>query len=254
MTVMLAALSVALLVCGGAQAQQWGTVKGQVVWGPAELPKQVPAKVDKDEGHCLSKGQIFTDEYVVSPKSKGVRWVIVWLADPESDTKEIPIHPALKAVPTKPLVIDQPCCRFEPRVSALREGQPVEVKNSAPIPHNIQFLGKAPWDKNVLIPASGMTALNNTKYSRLPVPFSCNIHSWMKGYVGVFKHPYFAVTDEDGNFELPKAPAGKYRLIAWQESKGYVFYNDASKKKGLDIEIKADGTTDLGKIKLEPSK
>lgn len=250
--VMLAALT-ALILCGSVQAQKWGTVKGQVVWGPEKLPPAVKAKVDKDQGHCLSKGDIFTDEYVVNAKNKGVRWVLVWLTDPESPTKEIPIHPALKAVPKKPVVIDQPCCKFEPRVSAIREGQPIEVKNSAPIPHNIHWLGAAPMNTNDLIPAGAMKSYTEAKATRLPIPYKCSIHGWMQGYLGVFKHPYFAVTDENGNFEIPQAPAGKYRLMMWQDTKGYVIINPKDPKdRGRIIEIKDDGTTDVGKIKLEP--
>jgi hypothetical protein len=73
----------------------------------------------------------------------------------------------------------------------------------------------------------------------------------MKGYIASFKHPYFAVTDEDGRFTIPHAPAGKYRLIAWQESKGYVFFDRRMNVKGPVITINANGITDLGQLKFE---
>jgi len=106
-----------------ALAQSWGTVKGQVVWGPDTLPEKVKANVDKDQAHCLSKGDIYTDAYVVNPKSRGVRWVLVWLTDPENAARPIPVHPQAKAgLDKKPVVIDQPCCKFEPRMVGLMEG------------------------------------------------------------------------------------------------------------------------------------
>jgi hypothetical protein len=50
--------------------------------------------------------------------------------------------------------------------------------------------------------------------------FKCDVHPWMTGYVGVSAHPFFAVTGEDGKFEIPKVPAGKYTLEAWHERFG----------------------------------
>jgi len=249
---------VALLAAStGLAAEGWGTVKGQVVWGPAALPEKVKANVDKDQAHCLSKGEIFIDAYVVNPKNKGVRWVLVWLVDPDLATKPLPINPQAKETVLKhKAVIDQPCCKFEPRVMGIMEGQKVVAKNSAPIPHNIFWQGGVLGpNSNDLLPANGEKEYDGMKSRLLPVPYTCSIHGWMKGYVGVFKHPYFAVTDEDGNFTIPKAPAGKYRLILWQETRGFVIQDPKNPKdRGIVIDIKADGTTDLGQVKLEPRK
>jgi len=251
-----AAVVAALVLCDSARAQNWGTVKGQVVWGPDKLPVKEKAKVDKDETHCLSKGDIYTDAYVVNPKNKGVRWVLVWLVDADKPAAALPIHPSLKEVSKKPLVIDQPVCKFEPRVSGIREGQEILVKNTAPVPHNIFWQGGLLGpSSNDLVPPGGQKSYQNIQARLLPIPYTCSIHSWMKGYVGVFKHPYFAVTDEDGKFELKNAPAGKYRLMLWQDSKGYVLINPANPRdRGKGIDIKANDTTDVGSIKLEPRK
>jgi hypothetical protein len=71
----------------------------------------------------------------------------------------------------------------------------------------------------------------------------------MKGWVRVFDHPYFAVTDADGNFVIKNAPAGKYQLVIWQEDMGF---KDGEKgKDGSPITIQA-GSTDLGKIEIKP--
>jgi len=48
----------------------------------------------------------------------------------------------------------------------------------------------------------------------------CNIHPWMHGYIAVFKHPFFAVTDQEGHFEIKNVPAGNYTIKAWQEKLG----------------------------------
>ena len=52
------------------------------------------------------------------------------------------------------------------------------------------------------------------------VPFKCDVHGWMNAYVGVLDHPYFAVTDEDGKFELKTLPPGTYTIEAWHEKLG----------------------------------
>ena len=51
-----------------------------------------------------------------------------------------------------------------------------------------------------------------------PIQYKCTIHGWMTGYVRIFDHPYYAVTDEDGKFEIKNAPAGKYRIVYWHEN------------------------------------
>jgi hypothetical protein len=249
------ALLAALAAPTPVRAQAWGEIKGQVVWGPAELPTKAKANVNKDQEHCLKNGPIFTDEYVVNAKSKGVRWVLVYLVDATKPSEPLPIHPSLAAVPTNPAVIDQPCCAFEPRVQGVREGQKVVVKNLAPVAHNFAITG-GPLGPNAnpLMPPKTDYTIDSIKARPLPIPYSCSIHPWMKGYIASFKHPYFTVTDEDGKFTIPKAPAGKYRLVLWQESVGYVLYDPKASTKGPVIEIKAGGTTDLGTYKVEPKK
>lgn len=248
----LAALTVATLLFAPADvlAQSWGTVKGQVVWAGGAVPELEKANVDKDQAHCLSKGPILKNNLIVNKSNKGVRYVLVWLADaanPKSTAWKAPIHPSLKAL--KPTVeIDQPCCMFEPRVLGIREGQALLVKNTAPVAHNfsITSIGDGP-NGNWLTPSgSKPLEVSGFKAKLLPTVYSCSIHSWMKGFVGVFSHPYFAVTDEDGNFELKNVPAGKHRLMAWQEEAGWVIVNPMLRTdRGKIIEVKAGGTTEV---------
>jgi hypothetical protein len=48
----------------------------------------------------------------------------------------------------------------------------------------------------------------------------CEVHTWMGAYIGVFSHPYFAVTGDDGSFSLKKLPPGDYTIEAWHEKYG----------------------------------
>jgi hypothetical protein len=49
------------------------------------------------------------------------------------------------------------------------------------------------------------------------VSLRCNVHVWMNGEMMVARHPYYAVTDEYGNFELTQVPPGDYEIVAWHE-------------------------------------
>ena len=251
----LACATLALLAAPPAHAQGWGNIKGQVVWGGGAVPQRDKLDVNKDQEECLKKGPLYSEKYVVNPKNKGVRWVLVWLTDADSPTKAVPIHPDLKAIKDKVVVVDQPCCMFEPHVLGIREGQVLEFKNSAKIAHNVKVDGGAKGPNiNPILPPGGSVKVEEVEARKFPIPVSCSIHPWMKGYVGVFKGPYFAVTDENGHFEIKHAPAGKFRLMAWQEEQGWVA-GDGGKPsgKGQLIEIKAGDTADV-KLEMKPSK
>lgn len=230
----------------------WSTIKGQVVFAAGEIPKAQALVVNKDMVHCLAKGPILSEDWVINPKNRGVRWTFLWLApEPPVQGKSLPIHPQLKNVKDKEVFLDQPCCAFIPHCLAIREGQDLIVKNSAPVPHNINWAGnplKNPGG-NVIIPAGQTHTIAGLKADRLPLQMSCNIHPWMKGRLAVFDHPYFAVTDENGNFAIPLAPAGEYRLKVYHESVGW--RGGAAGRDGEKITIKPNGVTNLGKIELK---
>jgi len=241
-------LGIGILIGAGDDQAAWGTIKGQVVWSGQAIPerKVVELKDSKDREHCLSKGPILSEELVVNPKNKGVRWAFVWL-EPEAGDPPLKVHPKLQAIQKKQLEVDQPCCKFEPHALGLRQGQEIVAKNSGPVPHNINWIGgqKNPGN-NVIIPAGSSYTIKDLQADRYSVKIQCNIHGWMGGWVRIFDHPYFAVTDENGKFEIKQAPAGKFRLRGWQEAVGWV-----PDKKGIAIVIKGNEVTDAGDIKME---
>jgi hypothetical protein len=234
-----------------AHADGWGTVKGKIVFNGAPPPR-APIDVTTNRKECEEKGKLFSEELIVNPKNKGVKNVIVWLLDNSGkyDTP-LPIHPSLKEVKGD-LEIDQPCCQYLPHISAIREGQGIVFKNSATISHGIHVYGglKGP-EFNVTLPAGAEKPVpaKDLPARATPILLKCDIHPWMTGYVRVFPHPYFAITDEDGNFTIKNAPAGNYRIAIWTET-GWV----KGDKTGTPITIKAGGDTDLGAIHMSPPK
>lgn len=235
-----------------ADTEGWGTIKGQVVWAGDKVPERAPLKVDKDQNACLKNGPLLDDKLIVNPKNKGVRWAAVYLISAGGFKKAMPIHPSRKDIKKKVVEVDQPCCLFEPHMIALREGQTLIVKNSAAIPHNVKVDPEP--SINQIVPPGGQLKLEDLKRRALPLSIACNIHGWMTGKVFVLPHPYFAVTDEDGKFEIKDAPAGDLRLVVWHEEPGWVVYDGAKRSNGKKITIKGNETTDLGKIPLKKAE
>jgi hypothetical protein len=171
--------------------------------------------------------------------------------DPGAADKKLAIHKDLKEPKDKTVTIDQPCCTFVPHMLAMRQGQELVAKNSAAVAHNVHWTGHPLYNPggNVIVPPQGQHVIKDLKVQKLPMTIACDIHPWMQAYVGIFDHPYFAVTDEKGNFEIKLAPVGKCRLMIWHEANGY--RGGAAGRNGEEITIEGV-TTDLGIRGLKP--
>ncbi len=124
------------------------------------------------------------------------------------------------AVPTRPVVIDQRGCMFEPRVVAAQVDQPIEFRNSDAFPHNVHGEPSKSSAWNFSLGLKGATRKLELDASQPVIPIKCDIHPWMRAFLGVYDHPYFAVTGADGTFTLRDAPPGTYTLEAWHERFG----------------------------------
>lgn len=254
-------LSAAVLAGSSARAdEKFVTIKGQVKWNGENAPVAEPIdfKASPDEKECCknAKGGLLSSEFVVDPKTLGVKSVIVWLRPDDDDREALfptdKILPALAKPKSMQRVIDQPNCQFEPRVLAARAGDTLLVKNSAKIGHNIHFIGNSTaMTFNVIIPAGGEYAHKAPlEADRRQCAFKCDIHGWMKGGLRVFDHPYFATTENDGKFEIADAPVGKWRIVYWHEGG---FHKGLKGYLGTPVDLKGDKkTVELEAIKLEP--
>lgn len=225
-----------------AQPPAWVAVKGQVVF-PADVPLPVPKAIVPAQPIPPQKKSLVDESIVINPKTRGIKNVVVWLRpddvnNPKAAFAPNEIHPDDAKRKPADAVVDQPCCQFEPRILAARVGDTVVVKNAATIVHNVFWVSDANGELNVNVPAGGEFRFPKALVAEgTPIQFSCTIHPWMKGYARVFDHPYYAVTDDDGRFEIKNAPAGKYRLVTWHEAAG--FKGGRAGRFGDPIEIKA---------------
>src|SRR5262245_24030401 len=202
---------------------KWATIKGRVVFPEDKpIPKREALNVTTDKAHCLANGPILDESVIVNPKNRGIKNVVVFLRPDDPEAKEFPrdkLHPDDAKRKPADIVIDQPCCMFVNRVTCARVGDTIVVKNPAPVPHNFLWHSTENGEHNIVIPATNQWKMPKPLVAETgPLQCSCTIHGWMKGYVRIFDHPYYAVTDEDGNFEIKNAPAGKFRIVYWHES------------------------------------
>jgi plastocyanin len=124
------------------------------------------------------------------------------------------------AVPTTPVKLDQKGCHYSPHVLGVRAGQTLAISNSDDTLHNVHALANAnsEWNKGQAL--KNMVDEKVFTAREVMVPFKCDVHNWMHAYVGVMDHPYYAVTQDGGKFELKHLPAGTYTVAAWHEKLG----------------------------------
>jgi plastocyanin len=123
-------------------------------------------------------------------------------------------------VPPEPVVLDQDKCQYTPRVLGVRVGQPLSIRNSDPLLHNVRANGQINQGFNTSTPLEGMSFQRTFATREVMVPFKCDVHAWMTAYVGVLDHPYFGTTAPDGKVVLGNLPPGTYTIEAWHETLG----------------------------------
>src|SRR3989475_11972021 len=189
-----------------------GKVSGTVTVDGA-VPKNDAIKMNADPV-CVreNKEPQFQATYVVGSDGKSLGNVFVYVKDGLGNY--------IYDTPTEKATIDQKQCRYHPHVFGVRTNQPIEIINSDPTLHNIHALPKGNSEFNTGQPIQGMKTTHTFDKQEVMVPFKCDVHGWMNAYVGVLPHPYFAVTKDDGKFELPNLPPGTYTIEAWHEKLG----------------------------------
>jgi hypothetical protein len=124
--------------------------------------------------------------------------------------------------PQEPVQMVQKGCMYQPHVLAMRANQKLDVVNADPTTHNIHPnpSNNREWNKSQ--PPGGPLEETFAR-EEIAIPVKCNVHPWMRSYIAIFKHPYYAVSGEDGSFELKNLAAGSYTIEAWHEKLGTIF-------------------------------
>ncbi len=122
--------------------------------------------------------------------------------------------------PTEPVVIDQRGCLYHPRVTALMTGQPLQFVNSDPEAHNVRGRPQTVDAWNFMMSRPQSTRTLYFDKTEIGIRIGCDVHPWMKAFVSVLPHPYFAVTAGDGTVRLSNVPPGDYVIGTWHETLG----------------------------------
>ena len=187
------------------------TVTGKVSF-QGDVPKMPPLNMNADEDCAkLHDSPVFPEQVVVGDDG-GLANAFVWVKSGLGDKAF--------AAPSAAVAIDQQGCRYEPHVVGIMVGQTLKVTNSDPTSHNVHPLPRTNNEWN-LSQGVGAGAIEQTfSKPELMIPVKCNLHPWMRAYVNVSPHPFFAVTGADGSFEIKGLPPGEYVIEIVHEKYG----------------------------------
>ncbi len=124
------------------------------------------------------------------------------------------------AAPSEPVVLDQKGCRYIPHVLGVMAGQPLKILNTDTADHNIHSMPakNRAWNESQM--PTDPPIMKSFADPEMMIPLQCNQHPWMRAYVSVLPHPYFAVSAADGTFQIKNLPPGEYTLVAVHEKFG----------------------------------
>ena len=188
------------------------TVTAGVLEGTITFRGEVPkARIPDDAG-------IYRDLVRVEPQTRGLKDAVVWLLPSKTNSERRVIEEK-----KEPAQMDQADHQFVPRVLAVQAGQPVKFTNSDPANHNVRT--SSPVRTNEFNVFTGIDGSYVHRFALnpdgRPVRLGCDIHPWMRGWIYIFEHPFFAVTDEHGKFRIERVPAGEYTAIIEQPDLNY---------------------------------
>lgn len=202
-----------------------GTLKGHVKYD-GKPPKKKTLRMDADPVCGAAHTDRVYNENFKMAEDGSMEEALVYIKDVSYS----------EGVPSEPTILDQKGCVYVPHVFGMIAGQQLLIKNSDATLHNIHSLPKINKEFNFAMPKV-VKEKKSTFSKSEPNPFyiKCDVHPWMKTWVLVSDHPYFAVTDAKGNFSIDGIPAGTYEVVCWQEK---------FKKKPLTTSVKiGDGET-----------
>lgn len=187
-----------------------GTVSG-IVKFEGHLPQSAHINMNADPSCAKAHNGSVTAEDYLAGTGGTLGNVIVFIADGLGDRSF--------DVPAEPVVVEQRGCVYLPHVLGVRANQKLQVTNNDSTTHNIHPVPVNNREWNKAEPA-GSTVEESFAREEVAIPVKCNVHPWMRSYIAVFKHPFFAISGKEGHFDLRNLPPGEYTVEAWHEKLG----------------------------------
>jgi plastocyanin len=200
-----------------------GTISGAVLFtGNVPLPREIMT---------TDGGIIKHSDLVVDPKTNGLRHVVVILED----------EPARRKLQKAGAVLlDQRDMVFLPRVVAVQHGQAVRFENNDLCNHSVMASATVEDDQFNLFVTQEKPVEHVFAVQKHPVQIGCSIHPWMRAWVFIVPHPWFAVTDEKGRFSIDRVPPGKYTLLLRHPDTGHLERRPVEVDGGKRTELKVE--------------
>ncbi len=203
------------------------TIKGVVSFSGKAPEMKVPAK-RKDADVCKSKEVKYNAVIVNGGKLQDV---LVRIAAGGV--------PGTWKAPDKHAEIDQQDCMYTPRIQGVVAGQAIDIKNGDQTLHNVHTYKGTESLFNQAQPKGAAAITKDVPDEASVMKFTCDVHPWMRGFVVVTDHPFFAVSGADGSFKIEKVPAGKYTVEAWHTTYGLL------KKEGVEVKESGEVVADF---------
>lgn len=197
-----------------------GTITGTVKWAGTR-PKPMMFTINKDQNVCDPNNVKLRDlERLEIGEDGGVSNTVVYLANiSQGKSMDLPLGRRS---------LNQKQCRYEPHIFLVPQGAALNMMTSDPVLHNIHMTGASSYN-------AAFVNRNQVVTEKLNDPglidVQCNGgHAWMNAEIMVVRHPYYAVTDENGKFTLTDVPPGEYQIVAWHEG-----WHIAGKESKIDV-------------------
>ena len=189
-----------------------GSIVGVVNYaGGPPTPK--PISMDQDPVCAQSGANAVAEDIVVNGDK--LSNVFIYIKDGKVGDKNI--TNLSFAPPAQPAVLDQHGCHYVPHILGIQTKQNLEIKNSDATSHNVNVDAAKNTKFNQGQPNGAAPITKQFARAETLIPVKCNQHPWMRAYIGVVGHPFFAVSGPDGKFEIKGVPPGTYNLVAWHE-------------------------------------
>lgn len=251
-------LTITMLVVSTARiaiAAELGTLSGRIVF-KGKPPVAEKVDLNKDIAIC-SKTHPVDESLLVNAKDGGLANVVVSLELAKGQELPEVVLPKGRKLPAE-VVMTNKNCRFEPHIAVLTTKQTLVLGNDDPVAHNTlaNLFYNTPFNEAI---GTGATVKKKlSKVERRPAQVSCPIHAWMKGWVVVKDHPYVAVSDSSGGFQIRDLPPGEWTFQFWQEKAGYLSKMELKSgtvedKKGIYKLTIKPGQNKLGEITVDAS-
>lgn len=185
-----------------------GSIGGKITY-IGTPPTMKPIDMSKEPTCANQHATPVLTQNVTTGPGNALQWVVVYISGGDQGSSR-----AAQAVR-----YDQKGCQYIPHILPMQVSQELQIYNDDQTSHNIHPLAKVNSEWNKAQPRGSPPI--HTKYEKVEfVPVKCDIHPWMHGYFVVLNTAHYAVTGENGFFNIKGLPPGKYTVTAWQEQYG----------------------------------